>query len=307
MSAPSVSVIIPTYNQRSQVANAVKSALRETNTLPKDVAEVIVVEDHCDVARQILAPQMRDPALKYYQNAGLPGPADPRNTGVAKAKGDIVLFLDDDDELLPGHLARILEIRNHPLPPSWGFARQVIRETNDGNEIRRVSPLKNRQTGVLTNACPLRRRIPALSAGIWMERDLFVAVGGLDPLQKIDEDTDMAIRILIHGQNPWFEEEPGVLFDRRDIDENKENTLFRITNSTSSDTTAEYYFRTFQKNYSSSMHLRGAGWFLAARTMRMALRGCRQDIIADLLNKTSRKHRAMLLVYQWSRTALRAA
>ena len=94
-----VSVIIPCYRAEATLRRAVASALEGA---PADL-QLLLVEDGspdgtgalCD---QLAAGDARITAL-HRPNGGA-GAA--RNTGLEAAQGDWVLFLDADDELLPG-------------------------------------------------------------------------------------------------------------------------------------------------------------------------------------------------------------
>ena len=96
-----VSVIIPTVD-RPAVRRAVASALNQTYP-PFEIIVIVDSADHsihpalCDVSDKI--------RLLF---AGGIGPSGARMRGVAEAKGDIIAFLDDDDEWLPEKLERQL-------------------------------------------------------------------------------------------------------------------------------------------------------------------------------------------------------
>jgi hypothetical protein len=93
-----VSTIIPTYNRAHLVLRAVENALQ--HSVAGD--EVIVVNDgSSDATEQALAPVM--PRIRYYRLAN-GGPSRARNFAVRHARGDLIAFLDDDDEWLPGKL-----------------------------------------------------------------------------------------------------------------------------------------------------------------------------------------------------------
>src|SRR5262249_15619884 len=99
-----ISAVIPTYNRAALVPQAVASAL--ANITPED--EVIVVDDgSTDGTEQALAPYRDRIRLLRGPHAGA-GAA--RNFGSAAARGDVVAFLDSDDEWMPHklHLQRRL-------------------------------------------------------------------------------------------------------------------------------------------------------------------------------------------------------
>src|SRR4051794_33250117 len=93
MTAPSFSVVIPTYQRKDVVCDAV----RALGKLMYDTHfEVIVVVDG---STDGTAPALRQLGCRFplrviEQENG--GAAHARNTGAAAATGDILLFLDDD-------------------------------------------------------------------------------------------------------------------------------------------------------------------------------------------------------------------
>lgn len=95
-----VSVIIPLYNKARYVRRALQSVAAQTFA----EFEVIVVDDGSTDggAREVEAFADARVRLISQQNAG-PGAA--RNRGIAEARGEIVAFLDADDEWLPDFLA----------------------------------------------------------------------------------------------------------------------------------------------------------------------------------------------------------
>jgi len=108
---PLISCIIPTKNRPQLVVRAVRSILTQTyaNT------EIIVVDDSTnDETRSILA--QTGPKIRYIKNQVSKGAPYSRNIGIAEAKGDIIAFLDDDDQWMPAKLevqARLL--RRQPI------------------------------------------------------------------------------------------------------------------------------------------------------------------------------------------------
>ena len=90
---PSVSVIIPTYNHRDYVVEALESVFAQTYI----DYEVIVVNDGSpDDTAAVLRPYVESGRIKYIEQNNQ-GQAAARNRGLAEAKGEFIAFLDDDD------------------------------------------------------------------------------------------------------------------------------------------------------------------------------------------------------------------
>src|SRR5688500_15307007 len=101
-SAPSVSVVIPTFERRRLVNEAVHSALDQVLV---DV-EVIVVDDGSTdgTAASLLRADERVKVVRRPNG----GAAAARNTGIRNAQAPIVAFLDSDDRWQPHHLQEVL-------------------------------------------------------------------------------------------------------------------------------------------------------------------------------------------------------
>jgi GT2 family glycosyltransferase len=95
-----VSVVITTYNRAHCVMDAVRSAV-EQEPAP---LEVLVVDDGSTDGTRELLQKVSSPLVRchFQANQGL---SAARNTGLGLARGDLVAFLDDDDQWLPGKLA----------------------------------------------------------------------------------------------------------------------------------------------------------------------------------------------------------
>src|SRR5918993_2695584 len=108
---PRVSVVIPAYNAAPLIGAALDSVFSQSFT---DL-ECIVVDDGSRDERQLLealAP-WRDRIVYVRQENG--GPAKARNTGIARARGELIAFLDADDEWLPEKLSRqVAFFERHP-------------------------------------------------------------------------------------------------------------------------------------------------------------------------------------------------
>lgn len=116
---PLVSVIIPLYNKRPFVRRAVESVRKQTFTN----WELIIVDDgSTDGSCSEIPGDDSRIRLIHQENKG-PGAA--RNTGLARARGKYVAFLDADDEWLPFFLERGLnffsKVKDDIATVSFGY------------------------------------------------------------------------------------------------------------------------------------------------------------------------------------------
>lgn len=113
-----VSVIIPAYNAKQYIANAVYSALEQEGIAEGDI-EVIVINDcSSDDTDAAMQPFAKDDAVIYIKNEQNLGVAETRNRGIRMARGTYIAFLDADDWWEPDKLAAqlaLLERTGAPL------------------------------------------------------------------------------------------------------------------------------------------------------------------------------------------------
>lgn len=102
---PLVSIIIPTFNRRQFVGDAINSGLAQTHPH----CEIIVVDDgSSDDTIPFLRRKYSERIRLFRQENQGPGIA--RNRGIAEARGEFIHFLDADDQLLPQNVATCLSI-----------------------------------------------------------------------------------------------------------------------------------------------------------------------------------------------------
>jgi Glycosyl transferase family 2 len=128
-----VSIIITNHNYAEFLPHALNSALQQRGA----EVEVIVVDDgSTDSSRNVIAgfgDRVR-PCLQDNQ-----GQKGAFNTGFAAASGDIVLFLDSDDELAPGTAAAVAAaFATHPEAGRVVFRLAVV--DRDGDPTGAVVP-----------------------------------------------------------------------------------------------------------------------------------------------------------------------
>ena len=110
MSAPDVSVVIPVHNGADFVAQAIDSALAQDGV----TLQVVVADDaSTDGTTEIL--QRYGDRIEMVRLPKQPTGIAATNAGLAHATGEFVCILHHDDVLLPGKLARHVEVmRRHP-------------------------------------------------------------------------------------------------------------------------------------------------------------------------------------------------
>ena len=115
MTVPFFSIIIPTYNRASFIGATLDSVLTQEFA----AFEVLVVDDGSTDNTAAVVGEFVDPRLRYLSKQNAERGAA-RNYGVARARGEYVLFLDSDDLLHPNHLTTIYSgIKAERMPPNF--------------------------------------------------------------------------------------------------------------------------------------------------------------------------------------------
>lgn len=287
--APSVSIVIPTHNRPHLLGRAVRSALA---ACPAS-GTVVVVDDASQVpAAEVLAPLTAgDARLRVVRNTAGRGAANARNFGVQTATGTVIVFLDDDDEMMPDYCRRVLAAAGSA---DFGFSAVLLRtQTVPPTE---VVTGRRYPTGVLPQRAPLRHKIAGLGAGFWIGRDLFGATGGFDPAQTVDEDTDLCCALIGDGRAIWYDAVPGVVVHRGHA--GPADPTGQLTSHTPATVVAACYRRTWDRHEARFAPLSGARWFLATRYVRRAVKsGDRSGSLRFALHARPRAFAACLAFY----------
>ena len=98
---PTLSVIVPTYNERDRLADAIKSLSQQK--YPIDLVEILVIEDGSPepINEKSLVQYAIPFKLLLFRNSTNQGRARSRNTGLQNASGEIIIFLDSDMTVPP--------------------------------------------------------------------------------------------------------------------------------------------------------------------------------------------------------------
>lgn len=101
-SFPEVSVIVTTYNRKSELTETVNSILAQTF----EDFELIIIDNYSNYNFNALINSFNDIRIKSFQNKNHGIIAVNRNYGIKKATGKYIAFCDDDDIWFPEKLEK---------------------------------------------------------------------------------------------------------------------------------------------------------------------------------------------------------
>jgi glycosyltransferase involved in cell wall biosynthesis len=200
MPAPSVSVVIPTYNRAAFLAKAVASIRAQTHAC----SEIVIVDDgSTDATPEVVA--TLGEGIRYVRQPNA-GPAAARNRGVEEARGDLVAFLDTDDRWLPEKIARQVEVLQRDPAVALVCADMAIEDETgtrwvDSNFARRgLKAFFDGLDGAPVPDAP--RRLLQVNfintSTVLARRELLRQLQGFDTRLRYGEDLELWLRIAAH-------------------------------------------------------------------------------------------------------------
>jgi glycosyltransferase involved in cell wall biosynthesis len=196
--APLLTICTPTHERPELLRRALESVIDQIHVAPTDV-EILVSDNSTSdepehIARALLG-GLSGPAT-YVHNRPPLTMVENHNQCLGLSKGRNILFLQDDDMLLPGGLSAILDVLRIPEAPAIHlFGIDVV--DIDGRVRRRQRP---RRDEVLTPAQALRKLLAESSyirvPGLVVRSDAYRSVGPFDPEAGNAIDFDMWVRLI---------------------------------------------------------------------------------------------------------------
>lgn len=193
MSAPAVSVILPTYNRASLLPRAIASVLGQSFA----DFELIVVDDGSTDRTVDVVRQFDDPRIIYLPPEKNLGDAGARNRGIAKARGEWLGFQDSDDEWLPDKLKLQIAVAKTLTPDYAAVASGLMRFV--GGPVERIvwptrGPVGQASTDVDRDA--FVGGFTAFLQSLLLRHTAVTEVGGFDTRLRARSDFDLCLRLI---------------------------------------------------------------------------------------------------------------
>ena len=195
-----VSIVLPAYNQCEKLHRSIISIIKQTW---RNFELIIIDDGSTDETKNIVDQYLKnDDRIKYFfqNNSGLPGKA--RNKGISISSGELIAFIDQDDEWYPEKLEKQVDL----LTSCADIERvgmvctscKILRESGDTVRIHSVG---------LDEAIPpliLLKGITNSCSGILMPKYIFNQIGGFDNEIFIGDDWDLMLRVASAGYSIKF-------------------------------------------------------------------------------------------------------
>lgn len=181
-----VCVIIPVYNAMAYLPAALASVLEQTFT----DFEVLIINDGSSDNIQKWAKSITDRRVKLISQANQ-GVSVARNTGISKAQGEYIAFLDADDIWEPTKLAKQVEFLD--AHPAVGLVSTWVKLVNEQGKFLSETKLSFKPENIWHQM--IEQCLIACGSVPMVRRSCFETVGLFDPSLKFGEDWEMWTRI----------------------------------------------------------------------------------------------------------------
>lgn len=190
MSAPKVSVILPTWNRLPLLRRAVDSVLAQTC---RDF-ELIVADDGSTDGTRAYLESIGDPRVRPIRLGHRGDLTSARSAGLRHAHGEWVAFLDSDDLWLREKLSlQLLRLAAHPAC-RWSYTGYSLVDADDrplpAGSRARCRPISGHILEPL-----LKFEIAASIVTIVAQRSLIEEMGGFDESIPVRSDFDFTLRL----------------------------------------------------------------------------------------------------------------
>ncbi|MCP9199903.1 glycosyltransferase [Gramella sp. GC03-9] len=179
MHRPDFSIIIPVFNGENTIERAIESVINQTYSN----WELIIVDDgSTDDLRKNITPYLHESRITYsYQkNKGV---AAARNLGIKKSRAKYLIFLDSDDELLPGLLSDLQTSSFSQFDLIFWKALKITEKKSIVWKPVKLEKIYNNLKATF------------LSGSVCYKKELLLRTGGFDQNLQFGENYELGMRL----------------------------------------------------------------------------------------------------------------
>jgi glycosyltransferase involved in cell wall biosynthesis len=209
--APLVTIIIPTYNRRDWIGICLDSVKAQTY----EHIETLVVDDgSTDGTAELLRSDPRYSFARLHVQPKNGGASVARNTGIEMARGELIVFIDSDDALLPDHVETAMRVfQDHPNTGLFCCDSTIIDSNGEilfegrtwhqiQNQIRN-QPLDGGFRSLLDIF-----QFSHIFPGFTLPKTVFEKVGYFDQSIFPMDDYDLSLRVAGAGYDVYYCDRP---------------------------------------------------------------------------------------------------
>jgi glycosyltransferase involved in cell wall biosynthesis len=193
MTTPTISCIIPTRDRPEELRRALSGVL--VQTLPP--AEIVVVDD--DVPPSVDLGSLTALAREHgfrgevsVEHSGGRGASAARNLGAHRARGELLAFLDDDDEWDSRYLEEVAAATTSGPAAVFVTWSSLVGDRRGSQRGTRIRPGLGYVDCVATNP-------GVFGSNLVVTKDAVSHIGGFDEDLKVSNDKDFFARLLRAG------------------------------------------------------------------------------------------------------------
>lgn len=200
MKQPLVSIIIPTFNNQSTIANTLSSVYEQTYS---DIEVIIVDDGSTDDSRNVIPEYIQDKPFSRLISQINKGPSAARNLGFESSNGEYLVFLDADDIIAPTYIEEC--VRKFQATPSLGIVFSQTHLIDDQVGVFQLADYS--PTTIMQQNCfPISAMIKAA---------IFREIGLFDTNIRYGEDWEMWIRYTQKNDYIYKIEKPLFFYRKR--------------------------------------------------------------------------------------------
>lgn len=193
MKKPKVSIIIPLYNQKKYITQAIESTLNQTY---RNI-EIIVVDDGSTDSPGEIINKFKG-KIKLYVHKQNKGPSLARNTGIKNSTGEYLQFLDGDDYLKKDKIEKQLEFMQKTKADISYCEVERLYEESGERILGKVGEIKKED--FFAHLYNSWQKNPAPTHSWLLKREVAESVGGFDKNLRAAEDPYFLVKVTFTGK-----------------------------------------------------------------------------------------------------------